>query len=151
MKNRIKYFPILLFTLFLNHLSWSQHLTPPPLRTSKLIKNVSKMPIYQGKTVVYYLFVGDTIVNFTGKEKRAIPDLVYHHNQTKIAFLCCFFTTFGNTRWVKSKCIIAATVGTINSVCYLPTPDIFANIALTSSDTLFTSLSCSIKRSFGVW
>ena len=57
---------------------------------------MKKMPIYQGKTVVYHLFVGDTIVNFTGKEKRAIPDLVYHHNQTKIAFLCCFFTTFGN-------------------------------------------------------
>ena len=51
----------------------AQHLTPPPLRTSKAAAtSVKKTPQYQGKTVVYHLYVKDTTVNFSGKNRRAI-------------------------------------------------------------------------------
>ena len=52
----------------------AQHLTPPPLRTSPTATIITKPSIrqYQGKTVVYHLYVKDTMINFTGKEKRAI-------------------------------------------------------------------------------
>ena len=52
----------------------AQHLTPPPLRTSPTATIIAKPSIrqYQGKTVVYHLYVKDTMINFTGKEKRAI-------------------------------------------------------------------------------
>ena len=49
----------------------AQHLMPPPLRTSV----IAATPIaskYQGKSVVYHLYIKDTLVNFTGKTKRAI-------------------------------------------------------------------------------
>jgi CopA family copper-resistance protein len=46
------------------------HLTPPPLRTTKIA--VEAPPQYKGKIVHYDLYVRDTIVNFTGKSKRAI-------------------------------------------------------------------------------
>ena len=61
-----------LICLFLSDFIEAQHLTPPPLRTSKSVTNIPKIPDYQGKTVIYHLFVRDTIVNFTGKNKRAI-------------------------------------------------------------------------------
>jgi CopA family copper-resistance protein len=48
----------------------AQHLTPPPLRTSK--NAVEGTPQYKGKIVHYDLYIRDTIVNFTGKSKRAI-------------------------------------------------------------------------------
>jgi CopA family copper-resistance protein len=49
----------------------AQHLEPPPLRNSH--PNVPNTPPqYKGKTVVYHLYIRDTIVNFTGKHKRAI-------------------------------------------------------------------------------
>ena len=48
----------------------AQHLEPPPLRTSQT-KAIVIQP-YQGKRVVYHLYIRDTIVNFTGKNKRAI-------------------------------------------------------------------------------
>lgn len=48
----------------------AQHLEPPPLRTSKAKAII--IPPYQGKKVVYHLYIKDTIVNFTGKNKRAI-------------------------------------------------------------------------------
>ena len=49
----------------------AQHLTPPPLRTS-VAKTVKPSLPYQGRTVVYHLYVTDTIVNFSGKSRRAI-------------------------------------------------------------------------------
>ena len=48
----------------------AQHLEPPPLRTSKAKAII--IPPYQGRKVVYHLYIRDTIVNFTGKNKRAI-------------------------------------------------------------------------------
>ena len=48
----------------------AQHLTPTPLRTSSVSTPSKKM--YVPKTVVYHLYVRDTMVNFSGKTKRAI-------------------------------------------------------------------------------
>jgi CopA family copper-resistance protein len=59
----------------------AQHLEPPPLRTSQ--EAVKQAPPsrnnrdfvpqqYKGKKVVYHLYIRDTMVNFTGKNKRAI-------------------------------------------------------------------------------
>ena len=65
----------IIISLFLTIIAFgikAQHLTPPSLRTSKSVATVPKPPIYQGKTVIYHLFVKDTVVNFTGKYKRAI-------------------------------------------------------------------------------
>jgi FtsP/CotA-like multicopper oxidase with cupredoxin domain len=57
-----------LLTLFQSLLA--QHLEPPPLRTSKIAQQVP--PQYKGKIVHYDLYIRDTIVDFTGKSKRAI-------------------------------------------------------------------------------
>jgi CopA family copper-resistance protein len=46
------------------------HLAPPPLRTTKIATEGT--PQYKGKIVHYDLYVRDTMVNFTGKSKRAI-------------------------------------------------------------------------------
>ena len=63
---------IILFLFFQSfNLLQAQHLTPPPLRTSS-VKLAKPPPQYQGKTVVYHLYVKDTTVNFTGKNRRAI-------------------------------------------------------------------------------
>jgi CopA family copper-resistance protein len=67
MKNII--FIVLIFTI-LSSLN-AQHLEPPPLRTSKVTPTQAP-PQYFGKKVVYHLYIRDTIVNFTGKLKRAI-------------------------------------------------------------------------------
>jgi CopA family copper-resistance protein len=53
-----------------NSLLAQGHLTPPPLRTTKIA--VEAPPQYKGKIVHYDLYIRDTIVNFTGKSKRAI-------------------------------------------------------------------------------
>jgi CopA family copper-resistance protein len=66
----------------------AQHIEPPPLRTSPT--KAIAIPPYQGKKVVYHLYVKDTIVNFTGKNKRAIavngqipmPTLVFTEGDT---------------------------------------------------------------------
>ena len=58
------------FFVVFNSLS-AQHLTPPPLRTSP-IAVVQAPPQYKGKKVVYHLYIRDTLVNFTGKTRRAI-------------------------------------------------------------------------------
>ncbi len=58
----------------------AQHLKPPPLRTNKTLTTTTIPPLskgtpteqYVGKKVVYHLYIRDTIVNFTGKSKRAI-------------------------------------------------------------------------------
>ena len=55
----------------------AQHLEPPSLRTTKMPANTPSADKivttpYKGKTVIYHLYVRDTIVNFTGKSKRAI-------------------------------------------------------------------------------
>ena len=66
----LKYIP-LLFLLFCSFsIINAQHLEPPRLRTSKT--KAIAMPPYQGKKVVYHLYIRDTIVNFTDKNKRAI-------------------------------------------------------------------------------
>ena len=63
---------IVLFLIFQSfNLLQAQHLTPPPLRTSS-VKSAKPTPQYQGKTVVYHLYVKDTMVNFSGKNRRAI-------------------------------------------------------------------------------
>ena len=49
----------------------AQHLEAPPLRPHRQAPTVSP-PQYIGKKVVYHLFVTDTIVNFSGKSRRAI-------------------------------------------------------------------------------
>lgn len=64
---------LLLILSFLTQQVIAQHLEPPPLRTSKAVQMPSiAPPQYQGKKVVYHLYIKDTIVNFTGKNKRAI-------------------------------------------------------------------------------
>lgn len=61
----------LLFLLFCSFSTIkAQHLEPPPLRTNRT--KASTIPPYQGKKVVYHLYISDTIVNFTGKLKHAI-------------------------------------------------------------------------------
>ena len=73
----------------------AQHLTPPPLRTSQPRPTVVKTPAYQGKAVIYHLFVKDTIVNFTGREKRAIavngqipmPTLTFTKGDTAVIYV----------------------------------------------------------------
>ncbi|MFM2268669.1 MAG: Copper-resistance protein precursor, CopA family [Bacteroidota bacterium] len=57
-----------LLTIFQSLLA--QHLEPPLLRTTQ--KAAIAPPQYQGKKVVYHLYIRDTIVNFKGKNKRAI-------------------------------------------------------------------------------
>jgi CopA family copper-resistance protein len=84
----MKYLITLLLLLNILNASNAQHLEPPPLRTSK-IANLPP-PKYVGKKVVYHLYVRDTIVNFTGKSKRAIavngqipmPTLVFTEGDT---------------------------------------------------------------------
>ena len=67
MKKIIAYF----FIIWSNNLASAQgHLTPPPLRTTKI--DVEVLPQYKGKIVHYDLYIRDTTVNFTGKPKRAI-------------------------------------------------------------------------------
>ncbi len=69
----------------------AQHLTPPPLRTTKIAAQAPAIPPqYIGKKVVYHLYIKDTLVNFTGKIKRAIavngqipmPTLVFTEGDT---------------------------------------------------------------------
>ncbi len=72
---------------------FAQHLTPPQLRTSP-ISVVQAPPQYQGKKVVYHLYIKDTIVNFTGKSKRAIavngqipmPTLTFTEGDTAVIY-----------------------------------------------------------------
>ncbi len=63
---------LLLILNFLTLQILAQHLEPPPLRTTKTTQSAPLIPKYQGKKVVYHLYIRDTIVNFTGKNKRAI-------------------------------------------------------------------------------
>ena len=70
----------------------AQHLTPPPLRTSKLVTEAP--PQYKGKKVVYHLYIRDTMVDFTGKKKRAIavngqipmPTLTFTEGDTAVIY-----------------------------------------------------------------
>jgi CopA family copper-resistance protein len=70
----------------------AQHLTPPPLRTTKIIAEAP--PQYKGKKVEYHLYIKDTIVNFTGKKKRAIavngqipmPTLTFTEGDTAVIY-----------------------------------------------------------------
>ncbi len=76
MKNAI----ILSLLFSISHTIAAQHLEPPPLRISHPVRqappsrqNRDFVPQqYKGKKVVYHLYIKDTIVNFTGKSKRAI-------------------------------------------------------------------------------
>ena len=60
---------MLSFFAFLNAIM-AQHLTPPTLRNKRIAAPIKS--IYKPKVVVYNLFIRDTLVNFTGKTKRAI-------------------------------------------------------------------------------
>jgi FtsP/CotA-like multicopper oxidase with cupredoxin domain len=69
---------VYLLILWSNNGAFAQgHLTPPPLRTTKIVTErtppdrIGTSP-YKGKIVHYDLYIRDTIVNFTGKSKRAI-------------------------------------------------------------------------------
>jgi CopA family copper-resistance protein len=73
----------------------AQHLNPPPLRTSKTAQIATPVPPqYIGKKVVYHLYIKDTIVNFTGKSKRAIavngqipmPTLTFTEGDTAVIY-----------------------------------------------------------------
>jgi FtsP/CotA-like multicopper oxidase with cupredoxin domain len=66
MKNIILFF---LFYLSIYTLT-AQHLKPPPLRTSK--PALPTIPKYQPRKITYHLYIRDTMVNFTGKPRRAI-------------------------------------------------------------------------------
>ncbi len=83
---------IISFFVALNNLL-GQHLTPPPLRTSP-IAVIQAPPQYVGKKVVYHLYIRDTVVNFTGKFKRAIavngqipmPTLTFTEGDTAVIY-----------------------------------------------------------------
>jgi CopA family copper-resistance protein len=81
----------------------AQHLEPPPLRTSSTAvkqappsrNNRDFVPQqYLGKKVVYHLYIRDTMVNFTGKTKRAIavngqipmPTLTFTEGDTAVIY-----------------------------------------------------------------
>ena len=83
------------FFMAINSLFSQGHLTPPPLRTSKVVQITTQVPPqYIGKKVVYHLYIRDTIVNFTGKSKRAIavngqipmPTLEFTEGDTAIIY-----------------------------------------------------------------
>ena len=89
--NKIKSITIIgLLIAFQNLLA--QHLTPPPLRTTKIATLPPSQ--YVGKKVVYHLYIRDTIVNFTGKSKRAIavngqipmPTLTFTEGDTAVIY-----------------------------------------------------------------
>lgn len=71
---------LILIVLFINTFAQAQHEGHdlPPQKTRRTPKNetvnlpTEKVNAIPGKVVVYHLYVRDTIVNFTGKEKRAI-------------------------------------------------------------------------------
>ena len=79
------------FFLVINSLL-AQHLTPPPLRISHPVRQAP--PQYIGKKVVYHLYITDTIVNFTGKLRRAIavngqipmPTLTFTEGDTAVIY-----------------------------------------------------------------
>ncbi len=71
------------------------HLEPPPLRTSHRVTTAQQVPPqYVGKKVVYHLYIRDTMVNFTGKTKRAIavngqipmPTLTFTEGDTAVIY-----------------------------------------------------------------
>jgi CopA family copper-resistance protein len=82
------------------------HLEPPPLRTNQTVSTIQQAPPqssrilkgqpvqYQGKKVVYHLYIKDTLVNFTGKSKRAIavngqipmPTLTFTEGDTAVIY-----------------------------------------------------------------
>ena len=97
---------IICFFIALHGLSAQGHLTPPPLRTNQTVTTTQQAPPqlprtsqarqvpYQGKKVVYHLYIRDTIVNFTGKSKRAIavngqipmPTLTFTEGDTAVIY-----------------------------------------------------------------
>jgi FtsP/CotA-like multicopper oxidase with cupredoxin domain len=89
--NRIKLITIIGLLMAFQSV-FAQHLTPPPLRTSKIAKQAP--PQYKGKKIVYHLYIRDTIVNFTGKNKRAIavngqipmPTLTFTEGDTAVIY-----------------------------------------------------------------
>jgi FtsP/CotA-like multicopper oxidase with cupredoxin domain len=82
----------IILVLFAIHSVNAQHLQPPPLRTRQ--KAVIAPPVYKGKTVTYHLYIRDTMVNFTGKTKRAIavngqipmPTLTFTEGDTALIY-----------------------------------------------------------------
>ena len=87
-----KIFSIISFFIAVNSLFSQGRLTPPPLRTTKIATEAP--PQYKGKKVVYHLYIRDTIVNFTGKSKRAIavngqipmPTLTFTEGDTAVIY-----------------------------------------------------------------
>jgi CopA family copper-resistance protein len=82
----------IILLLFAFHSVKAQHLEPPPLRTRQ--KTVIAPPAYKGKTITYHLYIRDTMVNFTGKTKRAIavngqipmPTLTFTEGDTAVIY-----------------------------------------------------------------
>ncbi len=94
---------IISFFIALQSLSAQGHLEPPPLRTNQTVTTTQQtsprtsqgqQTPYQGKKVVYHLYIRDTIVNFTGKSKRAIavngqipmPTLTFTEGDTAVIY-----------------------------------------------------------------
>ena len=94
---------IISFFIALQSLSAQGHLEPPPLRTNQTVTTTQQtsprtsqgqQTPYQGKKVVYHLYIRDTIVNFTGKTKRAIavngqipmPTLTFTEGDTAVIY-----------------------------------------------------------------
>ena len=93
---------IINFFIALHSLSAQGHLTPPPLRTSQMTSTAQKTSpqsprasqVYQGKKVIFHLYIKDTLVNFTGKTKRAIavngqipmPTLTFTEGDTAVIY-----------------------------------------------------------------
>jgi FtsP/CotA-like multicopper oxidase with cupredoxin domain len=85
----------LFFILFITSITpiFAQgHLQPPSLRNSKPIPKITP---YQGKKVVYDLYIRDTTVNFSGKNRRAIavngqismPTLTFTEGDTAVIYV----------------------------------------------------------------
>ena len=72
----------------------SQHLRPPLLRKDEYKIEISDEPVYNGKRVVYHLYIRDTVVNFAGKARRAIavngqipmPTLTFTEGDTAVIY-----------------------------------------------------------------
>ena len=94
---------IICFFIAFHSLSAQRHLEPPPLRTNQTVTTTqqtsprtsqARQVPYQGKKVVYHLYIRDTIVNFTGKSKRAIavngqipmPTLTFTEGDTAVIY-----------------------------------------------------------------
>ena len=85
---------VLVINFYTFSLLQSQHLKPPLLRKDEYKLDDILESAYTGKRVEYHLYIRDTVVNFAGKEKRAIavngqipmPTLVFTEGDTAVIY-----------------------------------------------------------------